>query len=165
MTQLLSWQQSERKEKIARLLYLQNLEVQEKTRLEQKLEQIKQEEKKRVEELLKAQAIEQQKKTKVEQKLIEQKNALEKQLADKKKQDTQPPKPPQAPKPPPAPPSKQKEKSEECCICLDEKSDAKAIPCKHCKKGSSRICVACLTEIAKKSNKCPTCNKDTLETK
>lgn len=230
MTQLLSWQQSERTYTITNLLYFQSLETQEKTRIEQKLAQIKEEERKRaeeneknrlecetilriqktiqemssandekykellkgdqyaavstyqptnasyytnsqllflksterkkiVEELLKSQATEQQEKTKLEQKLIEQKNALEKQLADKTKQDTKPSQTTQTTQ------AKQEEKNEECCICLDEKPDAKAIPCKHCKQGSSRICVACLTEIAKKSNKCPMCNKDTLEAK
>jgi ankyrin repeat protein len=53
-------------------------------------------------------------------------------------------------------------KAEECCVCLQEKNDAKSMPCEHCKIGSSRICNECLGEILKTSKQCPTCNKASL---
>ncbi len=53
---------------------------------------------------------------------------------------------------------KQENENNECCICFG--SNTKPIPCKNCKKGSSRICPTCLGKL---NTKCPTCNMETLD--
>ena len=56
----------------------------------------------------------------------------------------------------------QEQETSECCICSEEKISAGPIPCKHCRKGSARICSECLAKLKKRNDKCPTCSLPTL---
>ena len=60
-------------------------------------------------------------------------------------------------------PTSNEQVAAECCVCLEETVDAKAIPCTSCNKGSSRICSTCLASVMAGNKRCPICNLNTLQ--
>lgn len=106
------------------------------------LERKSSERKRIIKEMLNCQDHEQQEKTRLEQKL--------KKMRESQKQDNEQNE------------NDQEQEANECLICFEEKTSVGPIPCKHCCKGSERICSECLKKWTKRSNKCPTCNLPTL---